>query len=558
MIFIKEAKPQKIPGVTSLFVTFPYNSATVDAIKQCTPCNYVKKTQTWEIPTTRLAKFVHLVNKFEDIDLRLLKDKPVKEDIEYQLDEYKTTPYPYQHEGIEYGLNHDNFLLLDAPGLGKTLQIIYLAQELKKREQLQHCLIICGLNTLKTNWEKEIQKHSDLDCHILGKRITSRGKVVYGGISERLAELQNDIKEFFVITNIETLRDKRVFKQLNSGVNKFDMIVLDECHVCKNPTSAQGSNLLKLTNAKHKIGLTGTLLLNNPIDCYVPLKWIGADNSTYSNFKCHYTQYGGPFGKDFLGYRNVGDLKEQIASVSLRRTKDLLDLPPKNIIKEYLDMSDTQVKFYQNIVDGIFDEIDKVKLTRTNILSLTARLRQATACPSILTSEPIPSVKQDRCCEYVQDIVSNGDKVVIFSTFKPTVYELAEKLKGYSPLICTGDISDEQISKNIDLFQNSTESKVFIATWQKCGTGITLNAASYAIFIDTPFTAGQYEQACDRIHRIGSKNPVFIYNLISNNTFDERTQELIETKALISDYIVDNVVDTRTFDILKKFIYELK
>ena len=131
-------------------------------------------------------------------------------------------------------------------------------------------------------------------------------------------------------------------------------------------------------------------------------------------------------------------------------------------------------------------------------------------------------------------------------------------MKGYSPLICTGDISDEQISKNIDLFQNSTESKVFIATWQKCGTGITLNAASYAIFIDTPFTAGQYEQACDRIHRIGSKNPVFIYNLISNNTFDERTQELIETKALISDYIVDNVVDTRTFDILKKFIYELK
>lgn len=328
-------------------------------------------------------------------------------------------------------------------------------------------------------------------------------------------------------------------------------------HNCKNPTSQQGKNLLKL-NSKYMIGLTGTLLLNNPLDCYVPLKWIGADRSTYGNFKQQYVQYGGFYKNEFIGYKNIPVLKDQLAEVSLRRTEDLLDLPDKTFINEELDMCDRQQKFYQNIVDGIFDEIDKVQLKRTNILALIARLRQATACPSILTTEDVPSVKQDRCCELVDQITSNGNKVVIFSTFKQTVYELAEKLRGYSPLVCTGDYSDAEISSNIDIFQQDKEHKVFIATWQKCGTGITLNAASYAIFIDTPFTAGQYEQAWKRIHRIGSKKPVFIYNLIASNTFDERVKYLVDSKSVVSDYIVDNVVDERTFNVLQQFIMDLK
>ena len=432
-----------------------------------------------------------------------------------------------------------------------------MAQELKKRDGIKHCLIVCGLNTLKANWEKEIAKHSNLSCRILGKRVTRTGTVTYGSIPERLAELKKPLKEFFLITNIETLRDDKIIKELRDGKNKFEMIALDEAHVIKSPTSQQSRNLLKL-NAPHMIAMTGTLLLNNPLDAYVPLKWIGAEHSTYTNFKCHYTQYGGLFGNEFVGYKNVDDLKDQIASVSLRRTDDILDLPDKNFIDEELEMSDIQSKFYQNIVDGIFDEVDKVKLNRTNILALVSRLRQATACPSILTTSTIPSVKQDRCCELVESITGNGNKVVIFSTFKQTVTELAEKLKIYNPLICTGDIPDAVISANIDKFQQDKECKVFIATWQKCGTGITLNVANYGIFIDTPFTSGQYEQCWKRIHRIGSKKPIFVYNLITKGTFDERVKYLVDSKAVISDYVVDDIVDQRTFDMLQKFIYDLK
>lgn len=557
MILIEEKIPRKIPGESSLFITTPYIKEVIDVIKTCSPTSYTKKTNTWEIPTTRLAKLLNGIRGFDDIELRIQKTRPSKPVEDIKLSKFKTKPFPYQEDGIKFGLTHDKFLLLDAPGLGKTLQITYLAEELKKRENIKHCLIICGINTLKTNWEKEIHKHSKLDCRILGKTVSRKGKVGYGSIASRLAELKKPIKEFFLIVNIETLRDKDIVKELLHGVNKFDLIALDECHTIKNPTARQSANLLKLS-APHMVGMTGTLLLNNPLDCYVPLRWIGADHSTYGNFKCHYIQYGGMFGNEFLGYKNVSDLKEQISHVSLRRTDDLLDLPEKNIIDEYVDMSDRQAGFYQKIVNGIFDEIDKVKLSSTNILALTARLRQATACPSILTTENIPVAKQDRCCEHVSDIVSNGNKVVIFSTFKQTVNELAQRLKDYNPVICTGDIPDSVVSENIDKFQNDDSVKVFIATWQKCGTGITLNSASYAIFMDTPFTAGQYEQCWKRIHRIGSKKPVFIYNLITSNTFDERVKYLVDSKSVISEYVVDDKVDNRTFDLLKQFIYDLK
>jgi SNF2 family DNA or RNA helicase len=90
------------------------------------------------------------------------------------------------------------------------------------------------------------------------------------------------------------------------------------------------------------------------------------------------------------------------------------------------------------------------------------------------------------------------------------------------------------------------------------GTGITLNAASYAIFIDTPWTSGAYIQACDRIHRIGSTAPVFIYNLICNDTFDERVSEIVNTKEVLSDYIIDDEIDSRSIDLLKKWILELR
>lgn len=557
MITITEKITSKVPGITSVFVDFKYNPDIVQEIKSLPCFNYSKKTNQWEVPIIYLSQLIDKLCVFDDIELKLCQIT-FEEDVEYELSTYKTEPFKYQLEGIQFGLNHDKWLLLDPPGLGKTLQIMYIAEELKKREGIEHCLVVCGINTLKTNWKKEIEKHSNLSCRILGEKVNSKGRVSYGSINDRLEQLKSNIEEFFVITNIETLRDDRIIKALLKGKNKFDMIVVDEVHKCKSSTSQQGANLLKLKNAKYKIAATGTLLLNNPLDTYVPLKWIDADRSTTTNFERYYCVYGGQFGNDFIGYRNLDTIKKQLELYSLRRQKSLLNLPPKNIINEYVDMSETQKTFYDNVKNGVKEEVDKVNLKPNVVLGMVMRLRQATACPSILTTKPIPSAKIDRVCDLCEEICSEGHKVVVFSTFKETVNELIPRLSQYNPLMGTGDIADEIISKNVDDFQTRPDNKVFIGTWQKCGTGLTLTAATHMIFLDTPFTNAAFEQACDRIYRIGTTEPVFIYNLITTDTIDERVKEIVEDKAALSDFVIDDIITQNSLNSLQKYIEELR
>lgn len=563
MIYLKEIKPLKLPGTTSFLVSFNYDQRIIDTIKGANiSAIYHKKEKCWEIPTTYLHRAINLLSNLDDIDVEFMEEEPVTlNDMNWDnWDGLKTTPFEYQREAIKYGLQHDKWLLLDVPGLGKTPQMIWLAQAIKERDNIDHCLIICGVNTLKTNWMKEINIHSDLSAMILGQRQKRDGSYRNGSVAERLEDLKRPIDEFFIITNVETLRNDDIIKELNKKkpANKIDMIVVDELHHMKTPTSQQGKNFLKL-KAKYQVGLTGTLLTNSPMDAYVPLKWIGADNSTYTNFKYFYCNFTGPFHNILTGYKNTGVLKDMIDSNSLRRNKDMLDLPEKTVINEFVEMEDAQRKFYNDVVNGIKDDVDKVEMNTTTLLSMVTRLRQATACPSILTSSDIESSKINRACELIDEITSNGEKVVVFSMFKETLNQLYNRLDGarLRPLLCTGDIRDSDISQNIDEFQNTNNNKVMLATCQKMGTGVTLTRASYAIFIDCPWTAADVQQCEDRIHRVGSKKPVFIYHLWNADSIDERVKEIVEDKEAISDFIIDDKVSDKSMASLRKYILDM-
>ena len=543
MVNIKEIYSIKCPGETSLMVTFDYNDQIVNIIKQAGDAVWNKKLKYWELPANKLAFLIDNITFIDNINLELIQNSIRKE---YNISlKYKTKPFDYQYDGIKWLLNNPNGLLCDPPGLGKTLQIIYLAEELKAQENYEHCLIICGINSLKNNWKKEIQRHSNESCIIIGEKINSRGKITYSSIKERAEQLYNNINEFFVIINIESLRDNTVIDAIKNSKNKFDLIAFDEVHKSKTPSSQQGKNLLKLSLVgKRHIGMTGTLLMNSPLDAFVPLKFVGKENSTWTNFKNFYCVYEQRFGHNqIVGYKNINILKDEIDSCSLRRDKSILNLPPKTIIPEYIDMNDTHQKFYENIMNGVLDDIDKVKINASNLLGMITRLRQATSCPSTLSTADVTSTKLERALDLVDEIVQNGEKVVIFSYFKEPLYLLADKLRQYNPLIGTGDLSDKEVSDNIDKFQENPEYKVFLGTVQKMGTGVTLTAASYEIHIDTAWTWSEFEQTCDRCYRIGTPKPVIIYDLICTGTVDERVWNLLNTKKNISEYIIDGKVN---------------
>ena len=121
--------------------------------------------------------------------------------------------------------------------------------------------------------------------------------------------------------------------------------------------------------------------------------------------------------------------------------------------------------------------------------------------------------------------------------------ENQELLKEYNPLLCTGYQSIEEIEENKKQFYSNNDNKILIATWQKFGVGHTVVSANYVIFVDTPWNNADFEQAVDRIYRIGQQKTVFITTLISKNTYDERVQQLLDNSKKLSNQIIDNIID---------------
>ena len=147
----------------------------------------------------------------------------------------------------------------------------------------------------------------------MGEYITKTGTIRYRTIPERAAELKESIQEFFVVINAATLRHDEVVEAFKKSKNKFGLIAVDEVHRFASSTSQQGDNLLKL-KSDYKVAATGTLLLNSPISCYVPLVWTENDHSTLTNFKAQYCKFGGFGDKQIIGYKNLETLREEINS----------------------------------------------------------------------------------------------------------------------------------------------------------------------------------------------------------------------------------------------------
>ncbi len=459
-----------------------------------------------------------------------------------EYDSFKLKPLAHQVMAINYGLNTNKWLLLDDMGLGKTCTIIQLAETLHKRGLIDRCFIICGVNSVKSNWKAEINKFSDLSVRILGEYVTRRGTHRIGSVKERIDELRRPIEEFFIITNIETLRSADFIEAYNSkkNPNKFGMIAVDEVHKCSNKSSTQGEHLLKLT-ADYLVAATGTLITSNPVNAYLPLHWIGVDNSTLTGYKSAHCVFGGFASSQVIGYKNLDAVQEEIDNCSVRRVKEQIKgLPEKTLIYEIVDMSDEHRRFYDAIVDGVKEEVDKIELNSNNLLALTTRLRQATACPGILTTNPVMSSKIDRCVELVQELTDKGEKVVVMSTFKEPVYQLADLLASYNPLVCTGDNSADEREASKVKFQTDPNTKIILCTHDSMGTGHTLNAAAYEICLDEKWNYTENAQSHDRIHRVNNERPAFIYTLICKDTIDERVHDIAIYKKDLAEYVIDH------------------
>ena len=551
---VKIANSTRCNGDYSLYVTFDFDMRIVEVIRSFSTKFWNAEDKIWELPLNKLTELTTKIDWCEfDItaDEYVTLDKPeVKVPDNFK---FKTNPYDHQIVGFNYGLQNDRWLLGDEMGLGKTKQVIDIAVAKKLIKGYKHCLIVCGVNGLKWNWRNEVYTHSNESAYILGQKVKGN-KISIGSNKDKLNDVKNlsSINSYFIITNVETLRDETINEELQKLCKDgtIGMIAFDECHKAKNPTTQQGKGILKL-QAETMIAMTGTPLMNNPMDLYIILKWLGYEKHAFYSFKKHYCVMGGFGGYEIVGYKNLDELQEQLDDIMLRRKKEeVLNLPEKTYINEYVEMSAAQKKIYNEVTNEIKDNIDQISIA-PNPLAELIRMRQATGFTGILSSTVQESAKLDRMEELVEEAKENGKKVVIFSNWTQMTDVIYTRLttKGFRIAQITGETPDAQRQSIVENFQTGRYDAI-IGTSGAMGTGLTLTAGTVEIFLDEPWNMALKEQCVDRCHRIGQKDNLTIYTLMCKDTIDEKVHEIVEQKGEMANAIVDGKVTMNNKELL--------
>lgn len=433
-------------------------------------------------------------------------------------------------------------------GLGKTLQIITLARYRKEHEGLKHCLIICGVNSLKFNWEREVKKFcKDEEAIVLGTRINTKGKVVPISKKETIKQIDSCPEPFFWIINIEKMQlsseSKKSGDSIVASLNKhienknLGMIAIDEIHKIKNIQSQSSKGILALNPTAHKVGMTGTLLVNNPIDLYCPMSFIGLINYSKWNFDRRYIvkdDWDRP-----IGFQNMDELHDILYRSSIRRTKDLLTLPEKMYKQEFLDGSDEEWKVLNDIMNFAYKGkyLDKIEPILEPIVMIT-RMRQATVAPELLTTQKIKSSKFERLCDILEEAKLNGQKVLVFCPFTEALKLGVQYCCQYSPKLAIGGMGSD-LQKIVDEHENSQGFSVLFAQEATLGVGFTLTNTSIVVFLSPPWNKATYDQCVDRTHRIGQHNTVQIIDLYMKDTFDEVINDKLHGKGAMADMLID-------------------
>lgn len=535
----------------SLFIKFSGNDfkENLEKIKGFWNRKYLKATYEWEVPYSCWEEIKQL---YKDTQIIYLNDPPkakaiTDDEILKGLDFNGYNLYDYQLDGVKFGLNHHNFLLLDEQGLGKTLQLITLARYKKEHQGLKHCLIVCGVNSLKWNWQREIEKFCKTEKGIvLGTKINTKGRAVSITVEETKQQIDSCPEEFFWIINIERMRlskeDKKEHTSITHHLNKqiekgnLGMIAIDETHRIKNIQSSQAQGILELDKTASKVGMTGTLLVNNPIDLFCPMSFVGLINGNKYLFDREYVI------KDemgmVLGYQNIEKLHNILYKSSIRRTKDLLDLPDKIYKQEWLEFNNDEQKVFNQIIGVEEFKLDKISVPY-DAGALLTRIRQASVAGELLSSKCKTSTKFNRLNDILEEARQNGQKVLVFCPFTEALRLGLEYCKEYNPkLVCGG--MGSKVQEIVDEHENTNGFSVLFAQEATLGVGYTLTNTEICVFLSPPWNKATYDQCTDRLHRIGQKHTVQVIDLYIKDTYDEKIYIMLHGKGAMADVVIDN------------------
>lgn len=364
-------------------------------------------------------------------------------------------------------------------------------------------------------------------------------------IADTKQQIDSCPEQFFWIMNIEKIRlnaeDEKtkdgVVHHLNKQIEQgnLGMICIDEIHKSKNIKSAQSKGIMTLNPKANKVGMTGTLLVNNPYDLYCPMSFIGLINYTPWVFEQKFVIKDEWY--NIIGYQNMQELHNILYKSSIRRTKDLLDLPPKVYKQEWLEFSKEEQSVFNQVLGIETYKLEKVEEPE-EILAIITRMRQATVCGELLTQRCTTSTKFNRLNDILEEAKQNNQKVLVFCPFTQALELGLEYCKEYSPKLVKGGMG-ENVQKVVMEHENTQGFSVLFAQEATLGVGYTLTNTSIVVFLSPPWSRATYDQCTDRCHRIGQNKTVQIIDLLIKDTYDEIIYKKLHGKGKMSDVLID-------------------
>ena len=548
-------------------LNFPYNPALIEKIKTIPTRTWLPDEKAWQVSDefadraigyigeyypqianglatlaeqTRGASAVLLelggsasISDLKSPDaLANVEDIRNKLSLPYDLFPYQELCVAYMEEVYKEG---NGILIADEMGLGKTIEAIAW---LSLHPEIRPVMVVCPAS-VKQNWYREIKKWIP-DANV---QLIRNGKDTF--------ESGND---FYVINYDLIWRLKDI-----DSVN-IESIIFDEVTAIKESKAKRSKTSKRLgRKAKYVIGLSGTPIMNRPIEFYNFLNMIAPKE--FNNWVYFGTRYCG--GRQirignrqiwqFSGATNLNELGKRLKSLMLRRKKEqvLTELPAKRRQTMYLELPYKYRKEYIKKEKDLIWSLDALKSDRSlqvpDVLAKLGLLRHA-----------IGMAKVEIANSYIKQVTESDNKLVVFAHHQDVLNKLEENVKNakIKYVRADGSTPTEDRQKYIDRFQEDDNCKVFLAS-SAMGMGITLTAASNALFVERQWSPSLEEQMEDRIHRIGQDRGVLIQYMQVENTFDERMAKVINNKREIMSQVLDSGSESNKVDMEDSAIDEV-
>ncbi len=465
-------------------------------------------------------------------------------DDEFQVPEIlNNTLRYYQKIGFKWLKTLDKYkfggILADDMGLGKTIQMLSIVLDYihKTDKEKRKVSMVVSPSSLTLNWQNEADKFAS----------ELKTLVINGNLAERKKKIKEIDNYDLIITSYDLLkRDIDLYKDKNYN---FKYIIADEAQYLKNSNTQNAKSIKKIV-AETRYALTGTPIENSLAELWSIFDYIMPGYLfSYKKFKSLYEM---PIVKD-EDMRIMNRLKMLIEPFILRRTKNevLTELPEKTVTVLNNEMEDEQKNIYLSYLAQAKEEVaEEIKLngvekSHIKILAVLTRLRQICCHPSLFIKDYNEgSSKLNQCMEIVEEAVKSDHKILLFSGYTSMFSIIEEKLKDMNIkyLKLTGATKVDERMDLVDEFNENKDIKVFLISLKAGGTGLNLTGADMVIHYDPWWNLSTENQATDRAYRIGQKNNVQVYKLITKNTIEEKIYELQQKKA----ELIDNMLSTKT------------